>query len=519
MLRDLRIGIDVGGTNTDAVVLGPDDGLLAWTKQPTTTDVTGGIDAALGEVLRQLGPDRTRVGHVMLGTTHATNAVIEQRDLDRVGVLRIGAPATTAIPPLAGWPAALRAVVCEAATIVGGGRLADGYPIAPLDLDAVRRFLGSVAGRVEAIAVTGVFSPSFPDDEFAVAETIAAELGCRVSMSHELGSLGLLERENATVLNAALYGVAEHVVQALGVVLNTHGIDVPAFFAQNDGTLMAIDYAVRYPVLTVGSGPANSLRGAALLSGVENAIVVDVGGTSADIGVLVNGFPRESSAAVDIGGVQTSFRMPDLVSVAIGGGTIVHGTAAAPQLGPASVGYRISELGLAFGGGTPTLTDAAVAGGRASVGHTSPAAWPLAERKLLAAALETCDLRIAEALDLVSLGKTRLPVVAVGGGAVLLPDAIEGGADVLRPDHGNVANAVGAAIAMVSGRWEAIAPADFRLGEALEEAREMAKGRAIQAGAAPDLIEIVEVNQIPLSYLAEPSTRIQVKAAGPLARQ
>ncbi|MEZ4571318.1 MAG: hydantoinase/oxoprolinase family protein [Thermomicrobiales bacterium] len=93
------------------------------------------------------------------------------------------------------------------------------------------------------------------------------------------------------------------------------------FFSQNDGTLMALEYATRYPILTVASGPANSIRGAAFLSRLEDAIVVDVGGTSTDIGILVKGFPRESSIAVDIGGVRTNFRMPDLISIALGGGT------------------------------------------------------------------------------------------------------------------------------------------------------------------------------------------------------
>ena len=97
---------------------------------------------------------------------------------------------------------------------------------------------------------------------------------------------------------------------------------------------MALDHAVRYPVLTIGSGPANSIRGAAFLTGSSDALVVDVGGTSTDVGVLVNGFPRESSQGVEIGGIRTNFRMPDLVTVALGGGTVLAGTPDDLRVGP-----------------------------------------------------------------------------------------------------------------------------------------------------------------------------------------
>src|SRR5213080_5267624 len=104
---------------------------------------------------------------------------------------------------------------------------------------------------------------------------------------------------------------------------------------------MALDYAVRHPVLTIGSGPANSIRGAAFLTGSSDALVADVGGTSTDVGVLVNGFPRESSQGVEIGGIRTNFRMPDLVTIALGGGTVVTSGPEGARIGPRSVGYLL----------------------------------------------------------------------------------------------------------------------------------------------------------------------------------
>jgi len=209
--------------------------------------------------------------------------------------------------------------------------------IVPFGGDELRAFLAQVAGAAEAVAVTSVFASVSDAHEAAAAEIVREELGdLPVSLSHEIGSIGLLERENGTVMNAALRSVASGVATALEAALAAHDLEPVIFFAQNDGTLMALDYAVRHPVLTIGSGPANSIRGAAYLTGASDTLVADVGGTSTDVGVLVNGFPRESSAAVDVGGVRTNFRMPDLVAIALGGGSIVEDAQPVPLVGPAS---------------------------------------------------------------------------------------------------------------------------------------------------------------------------------------
>ncbi|MEV4471187.1 hydantoinase/oxoprolinase family protein [Nonomuraea sp. NPDC049504] len=509
-MADLRIGIDVGGTNTDAVVLDADGRVLAKAKRPTTPQVTDGLRAALDAVLEQV-EDRSDVTRVMLGTTHATNAILERRALGRVAVLRLGAPATTAVPPLSDWPDDLREVVSAGEAIVPGGHYVDGREIGPLDLDAVRRFLDGV--EADAVAVTGVFSPADDAHERRVAELVAAEYGLPVSVSHEIGSLGLLERENATVLNAALYGVAAHVTDALVTALAERGLSARPYLAQNDGTLMTLEQAARLPVSTIGSGPANSLRGAAYLSGVPDAIVVDVGGTSTDLGVLVGGFPRESAAATEIGGVLTNFRMPDILAIALGGGTVVR----PGGLGPDSVGYRIATEALVFGGTTATMTDAAVAAGRVPAGADD---WQerLRGDDVLTGAVAVADELVADAVDRMTLGRADRPLVAVGGGAFLLPAEIPGVSRVIRPEHAEVANAVGAAIALASGRVDTILPAGESRTQAIESAKEEARTRAVAAGADPSTVEIVDLLEVPLSYLSEPAVRVHVKAAGPLAR-
>jgi N-methylhydantoinase A/oxoprolinase/acetone carboxylase beta subunit len=278
-------------------------------------------------------------------------------------------------------------------------------------------------------------------------------------------------------------------------------------------------------VLTIGSGPANSIRGAAFLTGRSDALVADVGGTSTDVGVLVNGFPRESSQGVEIGGIRTNFRMPDLVTIALGGGTIVadgsagNGAASAGgdravRLGPESVGYRLQTEALVFGGSTPTLTDSAVATGRAMLGDPSLAR---AELGLLEAAARASDTELADAIDRVKTAKGDLTLIAVGGGSILIPDQLPGVSEVIRPDHFDAANAIGAAIASVSGQVDRI----FHFGPggrkaALDEASQEARDHAVAAGADPGTVQIVELEEIPLAYLTSPAVRIRAKAAGAL---
>jgi N-methylhydantoinase A/oxoprolinase/acetone carboxylase beta subunit len=516
LVRDLSVGIDVGGTNTDAVVLDADGRVIAWTKRATTEDVTGGIRAALSVVLGELGDARSRVSRVMLGTTHATNAIVRRRNLGRVAVIRLGAPASTEFPSLSDWPSDLRDVVLAGALLAGGGHLIDGYPISPLDVDGIRRFLDGIEGRFDAVAVCGIFSPSFPEQELEVASIVADHVGVDVpvSLSHEIGALGLLERENATVLNAALHGIARDVTSGLLTVVQEENLDAATFFAQNDGTLMAVEYAARYPVLTIGSGPANSIRGAAFLSGANDAIIIDVGGTTSDLGVLVDRFPRESTLPREIGGVRTNFRMPDILSVGIGGGTIVDIAAGAPKHD--SLGYLLTEQALLFGGSTPTLTDAAA---MLTPGLIDGRALPTVDRATRAGlgnALAVAHDRIESAVERMSLGRVGLPLIVVGGGGFLVPDRVLGASDVLHPDRGNVANAVGAAIALAGGRADQVCDYVDRAA-AIEAAGRIAIDRAIQAGADPRLVEIVDVLETPLSYSTSATLKVSVKAAGPLA--
>ncbi|HEY1618212.1 MAG TPA: hydantoinase/oxoprolinase family protein [Streptosporangiaceae bacterium] len=515
---DLRLGIDVGGSSTDAVVLDTAGRVIAKCKVPTSDDVTGGMLSALRRILRNGAVDARRITHVMAGTTHATNALLRRRGLWRVAVVRIGSPSAEAIDPLSGWPDDLRRAACAGSAVIRGGFELDGREIASLDTGALARFLRDLPGPVQGVAITSVFASVAPDHEIRARDIVWDVLGeqVHVSLSHEIASPGIIERENATVLNAALIGVAQDVATAVSGALASSGLDDPAIYlAQNDGSVMALDYALQFPVLTIGSGPANSIRGAGYLSGLADAIVADVGGTSTDIGVLVSGFPRESAIGVRIGGLDTNVRMPDLLTIPIGGGTVISSGAGGVRVGPESIASRLDGAALIFGGDEPCLADAAVAVGRARGGTTPPPAQLL---PLLSSAIEIADKRIADAIDRIKSGQADEPLVVVGGGSVILAGELSGVTTVTRPQDYDVANAVGAAIASVSGQIDRI----FQLvgrnrSSALEYAKELARDQAVRAGADPAGIEITDIEEIPLTYMLDPAVRIRVKAVGSLS--
>ncbi|MBO8136949.1 MAG: hydantoinase/oxoprolinase family protein [Desulfotomaculum sp.] len=512
-----RIGIDVGGTNTDAVILDKNLVPIAKAKTPTTADVTSGIYNAISLVLNQKEVDRSEIKYAMLGTTHCTNAVVERKRLNKVAVIRIGLPATGAIKPLTGWPQDLKEAIGNMYFLVGGGHEFDGREIAPLDEKAIRDIAKQVKGVADSVAITSVFAPVSTDHEKRAAEIIKEELGdIPVSLSHEIGSIGLLERENATVLNAALVDVARTTAEGFKDALAREGIDAKIYFGQNDGTLMSVDYAVRYPILTIACGPTNSIRGASFLTKHKNALVVDVGGTTTDVGVLVNGFPRQSSIAVEIGGVRTNFRMPDLISIGLGGGTVVREGSEGITIGPDSVGYRITEAGLVFGGNTLTTTDVVTALGKAAIGDVTKVKD--LNQDMLKQTYKKIVSMAEEVVDRMKTSSEPIPVILVGGGSVILPDELVGASEVLRPEHYDVANAIGSAIAQVSGQIERVFSID-ELGRegALKMAKDMAIEEAVKAGADPATIEIVEIDDVPLAYMPGNATKIRVKAAGNLA--
>ncbi len=505
-----RIGIDVGGTNTDAVLI-DGEAVVCATKTFTTPDVTSGIKKALAEVVASAGSAIEGVDAVMIGTTHYTNAVVERRNIGRAAAIRISLPASASLIPFCDWPSELSAKVNGGTYLVHGGHEYDGRPVVPMNeleiADAARAIRRD---GVNAVAISATFSPLTAECEVRAAEIVKNEHpDAHVTLSSALGRIGLLERENVALMNASLIGLAEEITRAFSSAVSESGLKATLFITQNDGTVARAELARDYPVFSFASGPTNSMRGAALLTGIKHAMVCDVGGTTADVGCLINGFPREANNVVEVGGVRTLFRMPDLLSIAIGGGTMVSEDAS--KIGPQSVGYRLGDEALVFGGTTLTCTDIAVAAGLADVGDRSLVRH--LDKAIVDAALETVHLRLAEAVDRMKTDATPAPLLAVGGGAMLIPETMPGISEVVHVEHESVANAVGAAIAQISGETDRIYR-DMDREDAIASARENAIDNAIKAGADSKTIQVIEVEDLPLSYLPGKAIRARVRVVG-----
>ncbi len=509
-----RIGIDVGGTNTDAVLI-VDGKVLKGIKTPTTEDVTSGVKKALDLVLADNRDLAASLDGVMIGTTHFTNAVVQRRGLNRVAALRIGLPASAALPPFVDWPSDLAGLVSGEIHMISGGHEYDGRPIVPLDHAAIREAGERMADAgISSAGICAIFSPLTAECEQRAADILREENSdLRITLSSDLGRIGLLERENVTLLNACLQDSRSKTTRAFVEAMRASGIEAPLFLTQNDGTIMRAEMVERFPVYCFASGPTNSMRGAAFLSGIEDGVVVDVGGTTSDIGYLKAGFPREANSAVEVGGVRTLFRMPDLLSLALGGGTEIAADGCR-AIGPGSVGYGLTSEALVFGGKQLTATDIAVAAGIAEIGEGKRVAHlaPTMVNRTLAAMREM----IVEGIDRMKTEAGDVPLMAVGGGSFLIPDRVEGASDVVRVEHHAVANAVGAAIAQVSGEIDRIF-SDLSRDAALAAAVEEAEEKAVEAGADKATLKTVEVEDLPIAYLPGNSVRVRTRVIGDIA--
>ena len=534
--RRLRIGVDVGGTNTDGVILDPnranetDKGIVAWHKAPTTTNPSHGITEAITTMMTSAGVAAIDVASVTIGTTHFVNAVVERdaRRLSPVAVLRLCGPFSKHSPPCIDWPDDMRELVLRHYALLPGGLEVDGALISDIDEAAIRAECALIAAKgIKSIVICGVFSPidTVQHQEERAAEIVRSAMpaGCDVVLSKEVANLGFVERENAAILNAAILSFARKTIRSFHEPVRKLGLNCPVFITQNDGTIMSGDMAARLPIRTFSSGPTNSMRGAAFLvgnDGLDEAImVVDIGGTTSDVGLLqANGFPRQQAAYSDLAGVRMNFSCPDIKSIGLGGGSIVRrttpSTGASMTVGPDSVGYKLTKEAVVFGGDVMTTTDCTVLSGAATdIGDAS-----LVQGKLTDTELAECQLiirqKLEKVIDTMKTSPADLPVLLVGGGAVIAPDTLIGASRVLKPQWASVANAIGAAIARVSAvvdtvkSTEGTSPSDL-----LKDICADAVARTVAAGASEETVKVVEMETLPLQYISNKS-RFIVRAAG-----
>lgn len=410
----------------------------------------------------------------------------------------------------------------------------DGREISSLNPDQIKSTVKSIQeAGIKRVAVVGVFSPM---DHRGLHEEACKKLMLEldptlsVVCSHAIGGIGLLERENATILNTSILTLAKRTVSAFCRAMAQLRLECPLYLTQNDGTLTDAATAAELPIKTFASGPTNSMTGAAYLAGLDKGIashlrsdtqvlVVDVGGTTSDVcALLPSGFPRQAPNFVEVGGVRTAFSMPEVLSIGLGGGSrvVLDETAGNVSVGPESVGHGLTSQAMVFGGETLTATDIVVASGKAEIGDS--AGVQHLPSSLVTTARAQIKKILERAVDDMKVSELPVTLLLVGGGSVVQMDPLDGVSECITPPHHDSANAVGAAIAKVAGEIDIIEIlADRDQKAVLEQAKNKAMEVAVARGADREDVKIVEVDQIPLQYVTNKATRLVIKAVGKLA--
>lgn len=530
---------------------------MASYKAPTTPDVTTGITNAVQTVIKASNVSLSSIGCVIIGTTHFVNAVVQRSPaLRRVAVIRLcGGPDEgfgRGIPPFVDFPADLRACIkTPQIYFCNGGFQISGSEISPLDVKEIERVAEELVKKnISNVVISGMYSPLNHLQELEAKDIMlrCMQNQCqpgfkpRITLSHEVSGLGFLARENAAILNATLrplaertiYGFQEGMKNIFGAKLYT------LYLTQNDGSVLGASEAIELPIRTFNSGPTNSIRGGELLwraaaeadgemygERVDPLVVIDIGGTTSDSGLLLpNGLPRMSSIMSLVGGVRTNFALPAVESIGLGGGSIIRTMESGDiSVGPDSVALRLLEEARLFGGECLTATDLVVASEIYSPTGDNPFAgmgFPDRLADVTIGVVERAQVemrrKIEELVDRTKIQKGDVDVLLVGGGAPIIrtDEPLSGVRMVRTVKGGEVANAVGAAVSRVSGVIDTVVDTSNRtVKEAQEEVSQLAIEKAISNGARPDTIQIAEVTTLPIQYV-EAKARILVRAIGQL---
>lgn len=332
-----NLGVDTGGTYTDAVILRDEDEVIASAKALTTRhDLAIGIAEAVGSVLAQSGVDPAQIGLASLSTTLATNALVEDQGA-RVAFVAIGFSEKDM--ERGGLTTALKG---DPVIVLAGGHNHAGLEAAPLDKDGLASFLQGLDAGVTAVAVAARFATRNPAHEIAAAAAVAELTGLPVTTSHALSAkLNGPKRALTAVLNARLIGMIDRLIGRAQVVLSELGITAPLMVVRGDGALMSAEAAHAHPIETILSGPAASIVGARWLTGAETALVSDIGGTTTDVALLRDGRPAIDPDGAQVGPFRTMVEAVAMRTTGLGGDSQVHilteGLTGGLRLGPKRV--------------------------------------------------------------------------------------------------------------------------------------------------------------------------------------
>ncbi|CUM62475.1 uncharacterized protein PRCAT00000025001 [Priceomyces carsonii] len=524
--KSLLIGIDVGGTNTDSVLLNPallesdNRGVISFHKSVTTPNISKGITSALGKLFEgksDYSPDQVLA--VTIGTTHFINAVVEQDKarLEQVAVIRLCGPYSSGMYPFSDFPEGLKRIIhCYNASVNGGHRV-DGNEIQPLDENAIREHALKIKEKgIKSISIVGIFSIINKSHEIRAAKIVREIIpDANIVLSSLVSGIGFLTRENASILNASILTFATKIIHSLISSIRNSGFHCPIFLTQNDGTVLTIHDALKAPIRTFSSGATNSMRGAAFLCTKEkdivgkNIMVVDIGGTTTDVGLLLpNGFPRQVSAHSIVGGVRMNFSMPHVESIGLGGGSIVRQSEKGLTIGPDSVGSEILTKSKVFGGSILTTSDVTVAMNY----KTGNELYSIGDAELVRNEFsdefkkefsEILKNKIERVIDRIRTSPEPLPVLLVGGGSFIAPKQLDGASKVVHPPYFQVANAIGAAMGKLSSsieRVEVLLSIDEK--EAvIERLTKEVTAEIVQKGASESSVKVVDVRYDPVPYV------------------
>ena len=315
----LYLGIDTGGTYTDAVLWSETAGVAAKAKALTTRhDLAVGIGGAVDAVLEKAGTDPKSIKLVSMSTTLATNALVEGQG-GRVALVMIGfAPADLARDGLEKALGGDPVVFCDGGHDVHGNAR-------PLDLAALEAGLPALSASVSGFAICAYFATRNPAHEILARDLIRERTGLPVTASHELSSkLGGPRRALTTLLNARLISMIDRLVAATEGFLERRGIVAPLMVVRGDGALVSAAFARQRPIETILSGPAASLVGARHMTGLDNAVVSDIGGTTTDVAVLDKGRPRLDPEGATVGGFRTMVEAVAMRTFGLGGDSEVR---------------------------------------------------------------------------------------------------------------------------------------------------------------------------------------------------
>lgn len=505
----MKLGIDVGGTHTDAVIIGENGKILSWSKQLTSKDIISGIAIATETVILEAGIAPEQIQGVFVGTTHVQNALYHPGTLANTALIRI-VTRPSLVKPALFWPEHLKQYVSKIYQINSQSVLQE-----------IDKLLQDITNEgIESICIVGVNSPLFEKEEQSIHDRFKENFpNIPITMSHKLGSFGFIERENSALLNAVLAKVIRQAMLDLTDLFKSLKLECPCWLTQNDGSLLEIPEAIDYPLFTIGSGATNSFRGASILSGLSECIVVDFGGSTIEIGKISDGQPESVLGAKSFLNMDFNMRVPKMYSLPYGGGSLISLEQEDVHI-KETIANDLELQGVSWGGSSWTLTDSFI---KLDTEILSDQKMNLNGLKSLSK--EDCQKvvkkvtqEIKEKITHLEGSSEDIPVVLVGGGSKLLVNRLFGKYKrVHHPLGYQISNAIGACFAPLSAQTDKVFWLKKRSkDEIILIEKEALIRQLLDKGAKENSIKLVLMEEYPFDYFHGEVLRIRLKAVGEL---